>query len=180
MTVHRAIACFFALVLSLASPWAQADVTADVEALLQNKQWAQAQQRLQELILKSPQSAQSPQWRLMSSQALAGQGKTAAAIDVLQALIQEFPELPEPHNNLGVLLASQGQLEAAAASLQAAIQARPQYKIALKNLGDVYTAMAQDAYKKANQLEDGASNRPLPLPAPAAETNTSTNTRTLR
>jgi tetratricopeptide (TPR) repeat protein len=98
----------------------------------------------------------------------------------LQALIQEFPELPEPHNNLGVLLASQGQLEAAAASLQAAIQARPQYKIALKNLGDVYTAMAQDAYKKANQLEDGASNRPLPLPAPAAETNTSTNTRTLR
>ena len=180
MTVHRAIACVFALVLSLASPWAQADGTADVEALLQNKQWAQAQQRIQELIQKSPQSAQSPQWRLMSSQALAGQEKTAAAIDVLQALIQEFPELPEPHNNLGVLLASQGQLEAAAASLQAAIQARPQYKIALKNLGDVYTAMAQDAYKKANQLSDSALNRPLPLPAPAAETNTSTNTRTLR
>lgn len=180
MTFHRAIAWIFALVLSLASPWAQADGTADVEALLQNKQWVQAQQRIQELIQQSPQSSQSPQWRFMSSQALAGQGKTVAAIEVLQALIQEFPELPEPHNNLGVLLASQGQLDAAAASLQAAIQARPQYKIALKNLGDVYTAMAQDAYKKANQLGDGVSNRSLPLPAPAAETNTSTNTRTLR
>ncbi len=100
MTVHRAIACIFTLVLSLASPWAQADGTAEVEALLQNKQWAQAQQRILELIQKSPQSAQSPQWRLMSSQALAGQGKTGPAIDVLQALIQEFPELPEPHNNL--------------------------------------------------------------------------------
>ena len=180
MTFHRAVACIFALVLSFASPWVQADGTADVEALLQNKQRVQAQQRLQELIQQNPQSAQSPQWRLMSSQALAGLGKTVAAIEVLQALIQEFPELPEPHNNLGVLWAAQGQLESAASSFQAAIQARPHYKIALKNLGDVYSAMAQDAYKKANKPGEGSSNRPLPLPSPAAETNTLTNTRTLR
>jgi tetratricopeptide (TPR) repeat protein len=178
MPFQRAIAWIFALILCLATPWAQADGTAEVEALLQNKQWALAQQRIQTLTQQSPQSAQSPQWRLMASQALAGQGKTTEAMAILQALIQEFPELPEPHNNLGVLWAAQGQLDAAAASLQLAIQARPLYKTALKNLGDVYSAMAQDAYQKANQI--GTGNTRLPLPLPAAETTTTTNTRTLR
>jgi tetratricopeptide (TPR) repeat protein len=180
MPFHRAIAWIFALILCLATPWAQADGTAEVEALLQSKQWALAQQRIQTLTQQSPQSAQSPQWRLMSSQALAGQGKTTEAMAILQALIQEFPELPEPHNNLGVLWAAQGQLEAAAAALQMAIQARPHYKTALKNLGDVYTAMAQDAYKKSNQITPGNTLLPLPLPAAETTTTTTTNTRTLR
>jgi Flp pilus assembly protein TadD len=113
----------------------------------------------------------------MSSQALAGQGKTGPAIEVLQALIQEFPELPEPYNNLGVLLASQGNFEAAAEALLTAIQARPNYKIAIQNLGDLYTAMAQQAYAKAKTLSNDKSL--LPQPKPAASVTT-TNTRTLR
>ena len=168
----------FPVWLCLFSPFVLADATADIETLIQNKQWAQAQRLLQtELDRKAP-SAQSPQWRLLGSQVMAGMGQTQDAIKTLQALIQEFPELPEPYNNLGVLLAAQGNYEAANEALLSAIQARPNYKIALQNLGDLYTAMAQAAYTKAKGLADDKSL--LPAPKPAASVNTTTNTRTLR
>jgi Flp pilus assembly protein TadD len=93
-------------------------------------------------------------------------------------LTQEFPELPEPYNNLGVLLAAQGNYPAANEALLLAIQARPNYKVALQNLGDLYAAMAQQAYAKARSLADDKSV--LPPPKPAASVTTTTNTRTLR
>ena len=95
----------------------------------------------------------------------------------LQALIQEFPELPEPYNNLGVLLAAQGKYDEALSALTSAIQARPHYKIALQNLGDLYTAMAQQAYARAKAVQPAPAL--LPLPAPAASTTT-TNIRAVR
>ena len=123
-------------------------------------------------------AAQSPQLRLMQSQVMAGLGQNQDAIKTLQLLIQEFPELPEPYNNLGVLLAAQGQYESAAEAFLTAIQARPNYKVAFQNLGDLYTAMAQLAYAKAKTLANDRSM--LPPPKPAASSTTTTNTRTLR
>jgi tetratricopeptide (TPR) repeat protein len=105
-------------------------------------------------------------------------GKNQEAIHALQTLIQEFPELPEPYNNLGVLLAAQGQYESAAEAFLAAIQARPNYKVAFQNLGDLYTAMARQAYERAKAFNDNKSF--LPPPQPAASVTTTTNTRTLR
>ena len=162
--------CFF-------SPMAMADAMSDLENLIQNKQWVQAQKLIQSELDKKEQTAKLPQWRLVNSQVLSGLGKTQEAVDVLQALIEEFPELPEPYNNLGVLLASQAKFEAAAEALLNAIKARPNYKIAMQNLGDLYTAMAQQAYAKAKTLADDKSM--LPPPKPAASVTT-TNTRTLR
>ena len=159
-----------------AAVWA--DAVSDLEALIQNKQWDQAQRLIQSELDKKTPSAQSPQWRLMNSQVLAGMGKNQDAIKELQSLIQEFPELPEPSNNLGVLLAENGNYEAAAEALLSAIQARPNYKVAVQNLGDLYAAMAQQAYAKAKSMAEEKSV--LPLPKPAASTTTTTNSRTLR
>ncbi len=178
MTLQRFFMRFLPLWLCCLSPCVWADATADIETLIQNKQWGQAQALIQAETQKSTPSAHSPQWRLMTSQVQVGLGKTDEAISTLQALIQEFPELPEPYNNLGVLLAAQGHYEAAAQALISAIQARPAYKVALQNLGDLYTAMAQQAYTQAKALGDGTGL--LPLPKPAAATTTTTNTRTLR
>ena len=111
MPIQRVLARVLPLVLCFFCSWSWADATAELEELIQNKQWAQAQQRLQTAVQQNPKTATSPQWRLLNSQVLAGQGKRQEAIDVLQALIQEFPELPEPYNNLGVLLAAQGLSE---------------------------------------------------------------------
>jgi tetratricopeptide (TPR) repeat protein len=178
MPIQRVLTRVLPLLLCFFCSASWADAAAELEELIQNKQWTAAQQRLQSAIQQNPKSAESPQWRLMSSQILAGQGQPQEAIVKLQALIQEFPELPEPYNNLGVLLAAQGQLEEAVAALKLAVHARPNYKVALQNLGDLYTALAQQAYREAKNVSNG--NGQLPLPPPAAETTTSTNTRTLR
>jgi tetratricopeptide (TPR) repeat protein len=178
MTIQRVLARVFPLMLCVLGSAAWADSLSEMEELIQNKQWAQAQQRLQTAAQQNPKTAASPQWRLLNSQILAGQGKAKEAMEGLQALIQEFPELPEPYNNLGVLLAAQGQWDEALTALQSAIQARPHYKVALQNLGDLYSALAQQAYQQAKSAGNGPGL--LPLPAPAAETTTSTNTRTLR
>ena len=45
------------------------------------------------------------------------------AIQIFNALIKDFPNLPEPYNNLAVLYASQGE-DFAAAARQAAMETR--------------------------------------------------------
>lgn len=176
--MQRLVMRVFPILLCVFSPMVLADASTDIESLIQNKQWAQAQRLIQTELDKKAPTAQSPQWRLMNSQVLAGLGNTQAAIDELQLLIQEFPELPEPYNNLAVLLASQGHFESAAEALHRAIQARPNYKIAIQNLGDLYAAMAQQAYDKAKTMADDKSL--LPLPKPAASMTTTTNLRNVR
>lgn len=164
--------------MSCAMTHAWADPSTEIETLLSNQQWLSAQQAIEIEMQKSSSSAQSPQWRLMLSQALAGMGNTDLAVDVLQAMIQDHPELPEPYNNLGVLLAAKGQFNAAIEALNAAIQARPNYKIALQNLGDLYSAMAQQAHAKARAIPNPQAL--LPLPPPLAGATTLTNIQTLR
>ena len=181
MSSHWVLSRVFPILLCFGSSLTWANGSAEIEELIRNKQWTLAEQKLQLAIkqtAQTPATPLSPQFRFMSSQILAGLGEVAKALQELQALIQEFPELPEPHNNLGVLLAAQGKYEAALSALSSALQARPNYKIALQNLGDLYTAMAQQAYAQAKNAKEGP--KLLPLPAPSAVTTTTTNTQTLR
>ena len=166
---------FFLSLLVLVGSWARADVYTEVNDKITSGQLQAAQSMITRHLEKQ---ASDPQMRLMQSQIQAAQGQTTLAQETLEALTQEFPELPEPYNNLGVLFAAQGQYEAALSAFVTAIQARPNYQIALQNLGDLYTAMAQQAYAQAKKIKDGISL--LPLPAPSAVTTTITNTQTLR
>jgi tetratricopeptide (TPR) repeat protein len=75
------------------------------------------------------------------------------AFDVFQKLTQDYPELPEPYNNLAVLYAARGEYERARANLEMAIRTRPDYATAYENLGDVYARLASQAYEKAAQLD---------------------------
>jgi Flp pilus assembly protein TadD len=79
------------------------------------------------------------------------------AFDVFLGLTQDYPELPEPYNNLAVLYAARGEYERARASLAMAIRAKPDYATAYENLGDVYARLSSQAYEKAAQLD--ARNR---------------------
>ena len=95
--------------------------------------------------------------RFLKGVILAKQNRTQEAIDVLTALSEEFPELPEPHNNLAVLYASQGRYEDARRELEMAVRAYPDYAIAYQNLGDVYAALAAQAYEKALRIDAKSS-----------------------
>ncbi|HXF47432.1 MAG TPA: tetratricopeptide repeat protein, partial [Burkholderiaceae bacterium] len=106
--------------------------------------------RADDLLQKDPRNLQV---RFLRGVILSDQGKTEQAVAAFEALTQDFPELPEPYNNLAVLYASQGRLEQARALLQRAIDAQPNYVTAYENLGDLYVALAVDSYQRALKLD---------------------------
>ncbi len=75
------------------------------------------------------------------------------AIKVFSDLTDDYPELPEPYNNLAVLYAAQADYERAKNSLEMAIRTHPSYATAHENLGDIYAKLASQAYDKALQLD---------------------------
>jgi Flp pilus assembly protein TadD len=83
---------------------------------------------------------------------------TAGAREVFERMTEEYPELPEPYNNLAVIDASQGQLERARTLLEAALAIRPDYATAHENLGDVHLQLSVDAYQRAARLQPGNRN----------------------
>lgn len=68
------------------------------------------------------------------------------------SLIEEYPELPEPYNNLAVVRAAQGRLEGARDALEEAIRAVPDYVVAYQNLGDLYLQLAAQRWRQAEKL----------------------------
>ena len=86
------------------------------------------------------------------------------AIKTYISLIEKFPKLPEPYNNLAVLYAEQNRLLEAKQILEKALKTNNSYSIAHINLGDVYTRMASDAYRKAFELDESpVANNKLQL-----------------
>jgi Flp pilus assembly protein TadD len=89
-------------------------------------------------------------------------GRVDEALQVFIGLTQDFPELPEPHNNLATLYAARGDLDKARVALEDAVRALPSYALAHENLGDVYLRMAQRAWARAAEL-DSRSDAPAKL-----------------
>ena len=72
-----------------------------------------------------------------------------AAKKTLIEITQQFPELPEPYNNLAALAANQGNWIEARDYLELALKLRPSYTVASANLGEVYIRLAAQAYDNA-------------------------------
>ena len=93
------------------------------------------------------------QGRFLKGLILTEQKKSDEAVRVFTGLTEDFPELPEPYNNLAVLYASQGNYDKAKSALELAIHTHPSYATAHENLGDIYAQLARRAYDKALQLD---------------------------
>ena len=110
-----------------------------------------ALERANRYLAKNPKDAQA---RFLKGLILADQGKTNDAITLFTGLTEDYPELPEPYNNLAVLYASQSNYDAARNALESAIRTHPSYATAHENLGDIYAKMASIAYDKALALDN--------------------------
>jgi Flp pilus assembly protein TadD len=141
----------FALALAAATA-AHADDYADVNALLRQGKAAEALAKADAYIAGKPRD---PQMRFLRGVILTEQGKQAEATTAFTQLTQDFPELPEPYNNLAALYAGQGQFDKARAALEMAIKLNPSYATAQENLGDIYARLAGQSYGRAQQLESG-------------------------
>ena len=152
MTLSRIVSALAVVAISsiTASFPARADELQDIQALLKQGNQAQALDRANSYLVSHPKDAQV---RFLKGIALTEQNKTAEAIKVFTALTEDFPELPEPYNNLAVLYASQQQYDKARQALEMAIQTHPSYATAHENLGDIYAKMASDAYDRALKLD---------------------------
>ncbi len=124
-----------------------------LQDLIQREQSEAALAEAEKLLAARPKDAQA---RFFKGVALSALNRTDAAVEVFVGLTEDYPELPEPYNNLAVIYAQQRQYEKARVALEAAIRNHPGYAIALENLGDVYVGLAGQAYAKAQALD--ASN----------------------
>ena len=138
------------LMVSQVQPVFAANSYEDASKLFKQGNYAGAMERVETVIAANPRDARA---RFLKGLILTEQNKPVEAIKVFTALTEDYPELPEPYNNLAVLYASQGQYDKARNSLEMAIRTHPSYAIAHENLGDVYAKMASEAYDKALQLD---------------------------
>ena len=130
----------------------------DVSKLAKSGQTAEAIAKADQYLAHNPRD---PQMRFLKGVAQSKAGDLDAATATYQALVEEYPEIPEPYNNLAVIYANQGQLDKAREALEMAVRNNPSYAVAHENLGDIYARLAHNSYGQSLKLNQ--NNRPLKL-----------------
>jgi len=144
-----------ALAIAVGEPvGAQLDDLREARAALRAGNPAGALAAVDKHLAAKPQDADG---RFLRGVILTELARPDEAFQVFLVLTQDYPELPEPYNNVAVLYASRGEYERARANLEMAIRAKPDYATAYENLGDVYARLSSQAYEKAAQFD--ARNR---------------------
>ncbi len=144
-----------ATLLFAAATSTQADPLQDIGKLIRQGQQTQALEQADRYLANNPKDAQV---RFLKGIALTELNRSTDAIAMFQKLTEDYPELPEPYNNLAVIYAQQKQYEKAKAALEMAIRTHPSYATAHENLGDIYARLASQAYDKALQLDSANSS----------------------
>lgn len=143
--------------LSLPALAASAEDLSEVTRLHRIGQTAAALARAERTLVASPKDAQM---RFLKSALLVDLGRAAEAAGLLQQLVQDYPELAEPHNNLAAIYAASGQYGKARAELEETLRLNPGYAPAHENLGDVLALLAGQSYAVAQRLEPASAALP--------------------
>lgn len=122
--------------------------------------YATAAARLESLLKLRPREAQG---RFLLGVVQTAMGNTEAAIASYRMLIEDYPELPEPYNNLAVLYAERGNYNGARIALETAVATAPDWATAHENLGDLYIRIAAAEYDKAATLDQTNKTAPAKL-----------------
>lgn len=135
------------LLLALAQA-GHAALADDVGALLAAGRPAEALQRTEQALLVAPRDAQT---RFVHGVVLMELRRDAEALELFTRVAQEFPELPEPQNNIALLHARNGRLEAARVALESALRNDPGHRAARANLAEVHLMLAVAAWEQLGQ-----------------------------
>ncbi len=111
--------------------------------------------------------AQNKRLHALFKQAVANQqaGDTQSAIDQYQALISQYPGIPESYINLANLLGAQGDLEQALSVLTQGVQANRKAALLVQGLKNVHGALAAQAYRRALDVSaPEQASSPVALP----------------
>lgn len=139
---------------------AMADEYGDVLQLYRSARFADALAKADQYLAGKPRD---PQMRFLKGVVLSDSGKTDEALTTFVKLTEDFPELPEPYNNMAVIYAAQNQFDKARVALEMAVRTNPGYATAHENLGDVYVRLAGQSYARSQQLDPAARTVPPKL-----------------
>ena len=120
----------------------------EVQKKMNQRDWPGALQEIDAYLQERPRDPQMRFWRARMFEMLQ---RKAEALQVYRQLSEEYPELPEVQNNLGVMLAADGQIDEAKRAFELALRNNPTYAIAHENLGDIFLHLAQRSYLNAQK-----------------------------
>lgn len=155
LNAARLLASVASVALLAMAPTARADTLQNIGKLIKQGQHAQALEQVDKYLAAKPKDAQG---RFLKGIVLTEMNKPNEAIVVFTKLTEDYPELPEPYNNLAVIYAQQKQYDKAKQALEMAIRTHPSYATAHENLGDIYARLASQAYDKALQIDSSNSS----------------------
>lgn len=141
---------------------AQSSDYQEATALFRQGQLDRAMERVDAWLKSRPKDARG---RFLRGMILTQQKKTDEAIRTYIDLTQDFPELPEPYNNLAVIYAGQGEYDKARVLLESAVRAMPAFAAAHENLGDIHARLAAVSYEQAIKLDPANKTAPIKLKA---------------
>jgi tetratricopeptide (TPR) repeat protein len=121
-------------------------VPTDVERLIKARQYKDAVTLINSKIKENPRNVQI---RFVKARLEIEMRQFGEAKKSLIEITQQFPELPEPYNNLAAIAANQGNWIEARDYLELALKLRPTYVIASANLGEIYIRLGAQAYENA-------------------------------
>jgi len=137
------------LLALLGAPAVHADEYTDVTRLISARQFPQALASADSYLVAKPRD---PQMRFLKGVIQSETAQTADAMETFAQLNRDYPELPEPYNNLAVLYAGLGQFAKAREALEMAVRLNPSYAVAHENLGNVHARLASQSYSRSLQL----------------------------
>jgi len=155
LTAARLLASAVSVTLLALAPAVHADALQDINKQIKQGQYPQALEQVDKYLAGKPKDAQG---RFLKGIVLTEMNKPNEAIAIFSKLTEDYPELPEPYNNLAVIYAQQKQYDKAKQALEMAIRTHPSYATAHENLGDIYARLASQAYDKALQIDSSNSS----------------------
>jgi len=146
----RCLTLLLSMLLAAASAWA--DDAADVQKLMHDGDLPGALARAQGAAKAEPRDAKV---RFLEGVILLDLKRDDEALAAFQHMTEDFPELPDPYNNIALLQARAGKLDAARVALETALRNDPGYVVARANLGEVYLRLALQAWETVARTMPG-------------------------
>jgi len=137
---------FLSFLIIEPNPITKNAVPSDVEKLVKARKFEDAIDLINSHLKKTPQNVQL---RFVKARVQIEMRQFTQAKKTLIEITQQFPELPEPYNNLAAIAANQGSWIEARDYLELALKLRPSYAIASANLGEIYIRLGAQAYESA-------------------------------
>ena len=156
-------ASFWAICSNAAADTNQNTTPQDTRELIELGKYKEAEEVI---ILQLDQKPRDAQWRYLQALLKAELGLSSqniddlnSAVSLFERLSEEFPELPEPYNNLAVLYDKLGEEQKAIRSFKLAILNNPNYTLAYENLADLYLFLARKTYLRGIKKNSKNNNR---------------------